>query len=179
MMFQHLKNLLAGERLPLPGLVNSQRVKGPPQSMTLICKLSSLQPYILYMAHTPQKAIVTFLNYPSTKYQPITPVLEPTEIIQTNQSKPFTLPYLAFLTEAPVQARPPITCALSGSSQCWCFPIWPCMVCCAYFQDLSITHFVFLSLFALLWPHLTDHHLKEHRRSLNSVKVENQRQRKS
>lgn len=73
--------------------------KGAAWSTPLICKSTNPEPYLLYLAHTPQEAIFLCLQHPWARYQatrghPYSS--ESTQINQTHQSSTFILPYLAF-----------------------------------------------------------------------------------
>lgn len=74
--------------------------------MPLICKLTNLEPDLLYLSLAPQEAIFLCLSHPmakcqATRDQPYSP--KPAEIIQTSQSKLFALSSLAFPSETEIK----------------------------------------------------------------------------
>lgn len=65
MMFRHLNNVSGwGETTPLGPHQFLERANGSARSVTLECKWTIPESYLLWLGHTTQEAIALFLNHP-------------------------------------------------------------------------------------------------------------------
>lgn len=122
------------------------------------------RPLRLSLAHTPQKAIFLYLKYPKIRYQAARDHLCSSEATYSGKPVLNRLSCSTLLFSRGSGLNQPLLSRASWSPR-WVLLHVPlsgvlCFLCPA---ALSIINFFWHSLFLFLWPHVTDHLMKEHK----------------
>lgn len=144
--------------------------------MPCICNLTIPEPSLLYLALIPQQTI--FLCFiilgPGTRQLETTPYSpKSTGLNKKSLLRCWFCPALPFLQKSQWSLWPklPPCCSILPPDSNLVLPLWPCVACGDPFSRTCEYNKLLFSWASclLLWPHLIDHHIKEHRTFSHTV----------